>query len=231
MPVLLLSLLACTEGTPPAAAVAPATATPPAAALAPAPAPASPPGTATTTAPASATPDTPSLPQLSPKGADEAYDPSTFETLHGGYGGLPSPSASSTLPAQGGSSYGVSNLDDDSPFTAWVEGVEGDGVGESIAFTWGCGDPHWTSSGQLSVLNGYQKSAKAFRDNGRVRLLELSVDGTPRALLNLEDRTGEQVFDVPVSMGDAVRLTIRAVYPGAKYPDTALSEVWIACGP
>lgn len=167
----------------------------------------------------------------SPTVGAKSYDPSTFETLHGGYGSLPSPSASSTLAPQGSSSNEVANLDDDSPFTAWVEGVEGDGLGESIRFTWGCGEPGWTSTGKLSLLNGYQKSAQPFADNGRDQQLELSVDGQVRALLDLEDRTGEQNFHVPVSTGEEVRLTIRKVWPGARFSDTALTELWVSCGP
>ena len=80
-------------------------------------------------------------------------------------------------------------------------------------------------------MNGYQKSASTFRDNGRVRALDVQVNGSPQGRLLLDDRMGEQRLPLAADPGDRVRLTIASVFPGARYEDVAVSEAYIACGP
>ena len=159
------------------------------------------------------------------------YTPDDFETFHGGYGDLPDLRASSSLPAQGKNAYGPEKLTDDSPFTAWVEGASGDGVGEWIEFTFGSMEAGWTCAQSLTLVNGYQKTPATFRENGRIQALDLQINGAPGGRLRLDDRVGEQIFPLEARRGDRVRLTIASVYPGTKYTDTALSEAWVGCAP
>src|SRR5579863_6136599 len=53
---------------------------------------------------------------------------------------------------------------DDDPATAWVEGVEGDGVGESL--TWLGPTLRKARAFQIFIRDGYQKSQKLFDANG-----------------------------------------------------------------
>jgi hypothetical protein len=148
--------------------------------------------------------------------------------------------ASSALAPQGENRYDVAMLEDGSARTAWVEGVEGDGVGERLLFTIqpnpdsdgggeeaGAGQPvpFWG----IDAVNGYAKDEATWRRNGRVRELLLSINDRPAARLVLQDSRLPQSVSLPpgleVAPGDVVALEIRAVYPGERYADTALTEL------
>ena len=140
--------------------------------------------------------------------------------------------ASSSLPAQGGNRYDVSQLDDASARTAWVEGADGSGVGEALTFRL-VGDPdHDVGAVAFSgfrVVNGYAKSEDVWRKNGRVRAVVVLVNGRSVGRAELADTMSLQwvaLADAPqVVAGDVVTLVLASVYPGERYDDTALSEV------
>ena len=218
-----LMLLACGSESPEPAAPAPTTAPSPVAAPAPTP--------EADPTPVPAAPATDGILVLSPGEGSAAEPPwNGIETFHGSYGSLVSPSASSELAAQGSATYGAKNMDDDDHKTAWVEGVSGPGIGEWVQFTYASYEPMWTC-GDFVIVNGYQKSEKAFTENGRVKAFDLLVDGKKKAVLHLEDQPGQQAFRLPVSIGDTVRLVISDVYPGSLHEDTAITEMWLACAP
>lgn len=120
---------------------------------------------------------------------------------------------------------------DDDPKTAWVEGVEGDGVGESLTIPL---STLWSARAvRLVIFNGYQKSAALLGANAAPKQLTVTVHGpggveTARQQLSLERKMGPQSFDIPVSGGlTDVVLTLDSVHPGAKYGDTCLSDVQV----
>ncbi len=130
--------------------------------------------------------------------------------------------------------YVARNAYDLSYKTAWVEGVEGYGIGESLKYTFPATHPRITS---IIILNGYVKSEKAWRENSRVKQLKLYIDGIPTALLNLEDTRNEQIFTVePIGNSDrssfegkpwwTLKFEITEVYKGEKYSDTAITEIY-----
>jgi hypothetical protein len=147
--------------------------------------------------------------------------------------------ASSHLAPQGGNTYDVAMLEDGSARTAWVEGAEGDGGGERLVFTiqpnepgaegeenpGGGPVPFWG----IALINGYAKDEATWRRNGRVRELLLSINGAPAARIALRDSHLPQSVSLPpgleVGPGDVVTLEIRAVYPGERDPDTAITEL------
>lgn len=143
--------------------------------------------------------------------------------------------ASSHLGPQGDNRYDVAMLEDYSPRTAWVEGVEGDGIGERLSFTILPLDgeseaaqepvPFWG----IDLVNGYAKTEATWEANGRVRELLLSINGDAVALLQLLDFRLPQSLDLPdgleVAPGDVIALEIRGVYPGSRYADTAITEI------
>jgi hypothetical protein len=117
----------------------------------------------------------------------------------------------------------------DDPKTAWVEGAEGDGIGESLTIP--VSNLQSARAVRLVIFNGYQKSKGLLEANAAVKQLTVTVRGTGgresgRKQLTLERKMGSQSFDIPVtgSVADVV-LTIDSVHPGSKYRDTCVSDV------
>lgn len=155
-------------------------------------------------------------------------------------GGPYAVTASSQLESQGAVNYKASNAHDLNYRTAWVEGVEGYGIGEYLTYKFKGGSPRITT---IIVVNGYVKSQKAFKENSRVKKLKVYKDNKPIAILNLKDIMGEQRFEIG-TIGDSVpdipiwnqkkvnypdwklKFEIMEVYKGDKYDDTALSEIY-----
>ena len=146
--------------------------------------------------------------------------------------------ATSVLAPQGDNAYDVLQLYDGSARTAWVEGAEGDGVGERLTFEiLPNGDDSSEADGSpvplwgLELVNGYAKSEAAWAANGRIRELAMAINGEPVRILRLLDTSDIQTASLGegllIGPGDVITLEIRSVYPGSRYQDTALSEfVW-----
>ncbi len=143
-------------------------------------------------------------------------------------------SASSALKPQHDLTYRAENAGDLTYKTAWIEGVEGYGVGESITFTFPPTNPRITT---VKIANGYTKTEKAWKENSRVTQLHLYVNGKLYAKLMLQDTRDEQVFyvgeigyadrrdDLSARRNIQLRFEIVDYYPGDKYQDTAISEI------
>jgi hypothetical protein len=135
--------------------------------------------------------------------------------------GVASVTASSVLPAAGDVTYEAMNLIDGRAETAWNEGARG-AVGESVELRLVQEEP----VARVLVWNGYQKGDQ-FERNGRVRTLLIEA-GQRRFTVDLLNVQGSQAVDLPEPVPTrTVRLTIQGIYEGARYPDTALSEVQI----
>jgi hypothetical protein len=136
--------------------------------------------------------------------------------------------ASSILAPQGSASYSTKNLADDDPTTAWVEGKPDYGIGEYIEAK------AISYYRELVIYNGYQKSPRSFLDNSRVKTLMVSENGINRSVIHLKDEMGAQSvnFDeLGLKLFNnnrlvKLRLTILEVYPGQKYKDVAISEIY-----
>jgi hypothetical protein len=127
--------------------------------------------------------------------------------------------------------YHPSYVLDDDPKTAWVEGAEGDGLGESLTIP--VSNLQSARAVRLVIFNGYQKSKGLLEANAAVKQLTVTVRGpggreSARKQLTLERKMGPQSFDIPVtgSVADVV-LTIDSVHAGSKYRDTCVSDVQI----
>lgn len=114
----------------------------------------------------------------------------------------------------GGGKYGIYNLFDSDPSTVWVEGKEGNGIGETIFFILP------DSATELKIINGYAKSKELFKKNNRPKKLKLSIYAgiNPSAFvteitalyktlkfpkefsINLKDVMTEQSFKLPISL-------------------------------
>lgn len=149
--------------------------------------------------------------------------------------------ASSTLPSKQLGRYSVKNAFDGDSTTAWVEGVEGDGTGESITVEF---LENVTVQGFL-LFPGYTKSLKTLIENAIPTYIRIVVDGKPFSdyeIFYSETDTFSQdndwycvpadpinlnprfiILDKPI-VGKLFELQITGVLPGMTYRDLAISE-------
>ncbi len=113
--------------------------------------------------------------------------------------------------------------------TAWVEGVKGNGIGEYLEYRFDNTHPRVT---EIIIHNGYVKTDKAWKENGRVKKMKMIMNGKPYALLDLKDTKAAQHFKFePLGRRQDgrdlyIRFEIMEVYPGSKYEDVAISEIY-----
>lgn len=106
--------------------------------------------------------------------------------------------------------------------TAWVEGVDGNGEGESITFTFG--DLYAVSD--IKIWNGYQKSEDLYYKNARPAELELEFSDGSTERISLQDTSsGFQKFALERHVTSYVKVKIISTYEGSKYEDTVISEI------
>jgi hypothetical protein len=130
--------------------------------------------------------------------------------------------ASSVLAPQGGRSYGP-RQGAGGAGTAWVEGVRGDGVGQWLQVRWSDGACFRT----VVIRNGYGRNRAIFLGNNRVRTAHLTASDGLSLRLNLADSNAEQTIRLPrIVKARWLRLTIRSVYRGSRWRDTAISAFY-----
>ena len=130
--------------------------------------------------------------------------------------------ASSVLPAAQGNVYGPRNLTDGNDKTAWVEGSDGQGLGEFVVLEF---DSARAVRG-LAIRNGYDKSPDIFTKNSRVKDIELRFSSGDSIEATLKDEPGTQYVTLSQPIrAKWIELVIRSVYPGSKYSDTAINEL------
>jgi len=116
--------------------------------------------------------------------------------------------------------YYPANAIDGKRSTAWIEGVEGSGIGEWIRFDF----DREINLHRILIQPGYFKSPMIWSQNNRLAALTAHFsDGSSRQL-NFDNRMDSQKVDIGSVRTRWVRLTIDAVYSGTD-PDTALSEI------
>jgi hypothetical protein len=148
--------------------------------------------------------------------------------------------------------YSVGNISDNDPKTAWVEGVEGQGIGEVLIV------PCLDFKRPVRIWAGYGKSDEVFMSNSRPKTIRAviirSLHGEPvqegtvynslsiiaEETVSLADKNGYQNLPVPefnvesylpadfdhkVEYQYFLGIEIKEVYPGSKYEDTCISEI------
>lgn len=131
--------------------------------------------------------------------------------------------ASSTLPSQGSNDYYASKAADDNAATAWTEGAEGSGEGETLTF--------YSNSKQkvskIKILNGYCKNEELYFKNNRIQHIRISFSDGSSITKKLDDNFFQYniiELDEPV-ICTTVTFSIIDVYRGTTYDDTCISEV------
>lgn len=116
--------------------------------------------------------------------------------------------------------YYPANAIDGKKSTAWIEGVDGPGIGEWIRFDF----DREINLHRILIQPGYFKSPQIWAENNRLATLTAQFsDGSSRDL-NFDNRMESQKIDLGSVRTRWVRLTIKSVYYGTD-PDTALSEI------
>jgi hypothetical protein len=148
--------------------------------------------------------------------------------------------ASSTLPDNPASRppfterrirYSPYNLLDGDPRTAWAEGADGSGLGESVSFSFDF--MHLSveeiTIDEIRVLPGYFDE-RHFKANNRVRRLRLRAGEGASLAVDLADAMSEQVIVPPEPIvlsarQNSLTLAIEDVFRGDTYDDTCLSGI------
>jgi hypothetical protein len=126
--------------------------------------------------------------------------------------------------------YGPESLFDNSDNTAWVEGVDGQGIGEWIVAEF----DQLRLVRAIEINNGYNKDPGIYQKNSRVKGIKVEFSGRVKQNLVLKDTGTTQLVTLP---GDQpveaywIKFTIESVYPGSKFEDTAISELHIVSDP
>ena len=161
---------------------------------------------------------------------------SIYEDLYAGYcswycgGVIDTVTASSNLKPIKDFTYIGANAHDFDHTSVWAEGAPGQGIGEYLVYHFPGSCPRITT---VKILNGHVKNEKVWRENSRVKKLKMYYNDEPYAILDLEDSRTCQCFDVGVvGFHDSeapewtLKFEILEVYPGTKYEDTVISELY-----
>lgn len=136
--------------------------------------------------------------------------------------------ASSVLTSKN-KNYEAASANDLSYETAWVPDSKKGGIGESIEYFFENKSPRITS---IIIANGYMKSDEAWKNNNRIKAFRLWVNGKSFGILNLTDTKTDQMFQIgtfghnPDGSDLRLKFEILSVYPGSKYNDSAVTEIY-----
>ena len=131
--------------------------------------------------------------------------------------------ASSVLASSKTNHYEPSMMFDGNRATAWVEGDDEDGIDQNLTLHFG----RKRSLVGFEIINGYDKDQKIWAANSRVENVEASTGDGQVQVITLKDVRGTSRFDFDAPIETSwLRLTIQSVYPGSKYRDTAISELY-----
>jgi len=106
----------------------------------------------------------------------------------------------------------------------WVEGVDGQGIGEKIFFK-----DFSLNNGSMHISIGYVSYDKPYlyTQNSRPKTISLSVENKFSITVSLKDTPNFQEIKLPsdISNDDTLILEILDVYPGTKFEDTCINSI------
>lgn len=142
--------------------------------------------------------------------------------------------------------YSKHNLFDNDFNTTWAEGVVGSGIGEKIKIQ--LDDMHLLG---ICLINGYTKNSQTYKSNNRIKrvriekeyvsfidditpiidTVEIDVKDLPYRNININNFYSLSStlidFGEGCSKVSNITITILEVYPGEKYDDTCISELFL----
>lgn len=126
-----------------------------------------------------------------------------------------------TSTLQSTSKYSSTNLFDNQKTTAWVEGVDGNGINEQLTFE----AFQTVDIDAVQIWNGFQRSPNTYQSNARLKGFSLGEVGGKAYEYTLRDATAGQKIDLRVPLKNNFELKINSAYDGSKYQDLAISEI------
>lgn len=124
--------------------------------------------------------------------------------------------------------YKPENIHDFNLLTAWVVDGKTKVIGTKIDFHF---KPLSPRVNELIIYNGYLKNINLWKENARVKKFKLYINSKLYAVLDLEDTTASQSFEIePVRSNTKdkdliITLEILEIYEGTKYKDVAVAEI------
>ncbi|OHD55666.1 MAG: hypothetical protein A2Y33_13610 [Spirochaetes bacterium GWF1_51_8] len=159
--------------------------------------------------------------------------------------------SSSTLKPEGANNYSVKNVLDQKFSTCWAEGVKGQGIGEWIEISFSDG----VYLEKIAIANGYLKTPDLTIKNSAVKDYklvlyfdeqvwtvkgELGIWGTSHIELDTDQEVRDYTTVIDLAGGISIdghelpdqpviklRIYIESVYPGTKYEDTCISDIFL----
>lgn len=129
--------------------------------------------------------------------------------------------ASSTLQASG-YDYSVSNLYDNQLTTCWCEGVDGDGIGETLTVTF----QESVDIDTINIINGLSKTESLYYKNGRLKKITLTFDdGSVEEITVNDTYKDQQILSFNSHQTKTVTVRIDEIYQGTTYQDTCITEL------
>jgi hypothetical protein len=129
---------------------------------------------------------------------------------------------SSVLAAQGDNKYGPEVFVETDEKKAWCEGLVGYGIGESVTIRF----KPAVRVQEFTFSNGYQKSDETFKNNSRVKRLNIQTSDGFASVVTVPDTKDSHTIKLPRPVKPQwVRFTIGEVYPGARGSDTCISAI------
>ncbi|MGJ4732519.1 NADase-type glycan-binding domain-containing protein [Leptospira levettii] len=105
--------------------------------------------------------------------------------------------------------------------TSWVEGAEGEGLGESLQFKYKTP----INFRSLSIYNGFG-DPKLWAANNRIKKLKVTTESGIEEVVTLKDSLSRQVVEFKNEIrAKEISLTIQEVYKGTNTENTAIAEV------
>lgn len=119
--------------------------------------------------------------------------------------------------------YNVENLFDNNNKTAWVEGKNGDGIGESVTFK--KDNPFLVK--KIIINNGYKKSENLYKANNRVKNIKITFSDGSELIKELSNNFSKvDTFELDYEKETKwIKFTILDVYEGTKYEDTCITGI------
>lgn len=119
--------------------------------------------------------------------------------------------------------YKVENVIDNDLSTAWIEGVNDDGIGQFIQFS----SNNTFRIDKIDIINGFSKNQKIYMKNNRVKKVIIEFSDKSQQVYELEDNNMDyQTINIGGINTNSVKVIIEEVYTdGRTYTDTCISEI------
>jgi len=123
-----------------------------------------------------------------------------------------------------GEYFEAKHLADGKADKAWIEGVDGSGLGSWVKIA----VPAGTKVSGLKIWNGYWITPTYWERYNRAKDIEVQVDEGEVHKFTLKDEMKPETIRLPsATAGSSIRIKIKGIYKGNTYNDTGFSEIQV----